>query len=1270
MPKKVISIVLALTIVISLFTIIPIHGSAATEYEAVGASGGSIGNCRWSYDDGTLTISGDGSMYEYYWNGWEKTIKDSVTTVIIEEGVTDIRARAFRKFNNLTEITIPKSVKQIGEDAFDYCDNLKNVFIADIDAWCKIKFITPDPEYDGTSPLIYANNLYCNNIPVTDVEIPDGVTEIAAFQFSFSSLESITIPDSVTSIGDYAFTRCYNLQEVEFSNSVATLGEGVFQNCANLEKISLPNSINSTGKYTFRYCYKLKSATLSNSMPRIEEDTFAFCDSLVSVTIPNSVSTIGKSAFFSCNNLREVIFGSGVTSIEDSAFAESESLSSIIIPDSVEYIGIHVFGCCKNLLSVALGNHVKSIGKQQFFECYNLREITIPDSVQTIGEKAFFECESLTTVRIGSGVRSIGKLAFDLCPKITNFYVTDTNSSFTSVDGNLYSKNQQSFIKYAAGKTEESFRVPDSVKYIERDAFRRCNLINLELPNNVSSIGEDAFWECKNLLSLTLPNSLTVIEKEVFYNCSNLKSVSFSNRITEIKSYAFYGCSNLRDVYFGGKFDKWNEIVIGTSNDNLLSANIHFIDSTKGVLRCKSQTVPEITIEFNDQWFADDSKDYNHNIAQMCSLVDLAGYQDESDLKSTLESLSFIVDNNYLNLHTGREDNGRDKVNYFIASKDIILSDGTNKLIFVGCIGSDDAQWNSDFDPDGKGSNTNYSDSQSLHRINHRGFNDAKNFVFEKLAEYFKRNAFDSDRTKLLITGHSRGAATANLISAELINGRKIDGQHTVKSENLFTYTYATPNNTTDQNRYDPKYDRIINIVNPTDFITKTMPSAWGWGRYGKTYTLPSKTNDNNYDNLKASMLDYYTILNYATSGETKFHDYPLGEFEVFSVVTTMTNSIWGLDSFYNIPHSLYGLMPMTPYSFFQNGLCPIVGGEGNKALAYTIVGSSLSPGKNNKLYRSITEYFLADQLNFEDAHKMVTYCAYMMGLSSSELLSYREGYLGSVNCPVDVEIYDMMTNELVGQITNNTVNEEIAAKANSVVMTVDGDEKQFWLPSNGYYDVKLIGNDTGTMDYSVKTINSDLGEISRSNYDNIPLEPNKTYTHNYDSYSIGSDYDRLTDEDWNDITANESFSAGEKQTYSVTIDVEGSGVATDSITVTSGDYVNVVAEPVGSYFLGWYNGDNLISQDIQYRFRPNQDTEITAKFSGLIGDTNLDGTIDILDVTAIQCYLAELETISDEQIALADTNGDGEIDIADATHLQMYLAEFDDIVLGKQPTV
>lgn len=236
--------------------------------------------------------------------------------------------------------------------------------------------------------------------------------------------------------------------------------------------------------------------------------------------------------------------------------------------------------------------------------------------------------------------------------------------------------------------------------------------------------------------------------------------------------------------------------------------------------------------------------------------------------------------------------------------------------------------------------------------------------------------------------------------------------------------------------------------------------------------------------------------------------------------------------------------------------------------------------------------------------------------------------------------------------------------------MSVDGDEKQFWLPSNGYYDVKLIGNDTGAMDYSVGTIDSDLGEINRSNYDNVPLEPNKTYTHNYDSYSIGSDYDRITDEDWNNITANESFSADEKQTYSVSIDVEGSGVATDSITVTSGDYVNVVAEPVGSYFLGWYNGDNLISQDIQYRFRPNQDTEITAKFSGLIGDTNLDGTIDILDVTAIQCYLAELETISDEQIALADTNGDGEIDIADATHLQMYLAEFDDIVLGKQPTV
>ena len=271
-----------------------------------------------------------------------------------------------------------------------------------------------------------------------------------------------------------------------------------------------------------------------------------------------------------------------------------------------------------------------------------------------------------------------------------------------------------------------------------------------------------------------------------------------------------------------------NSVLTATVSDcttATLNVNVVSKPITSGLVYLSDDAAP-IYSTFDSDWFLVDSSIYNHDIAGWCSLIDLAGYKTEPLFKQSLQSFGFDVDDNYLDLDTGR-----DEVNYFIASKDIDQNGKTYHLVFVGCIGSNKLQWNSDFDPDGRDSETTYSNSADLEKGNkHRGFNDAKNFILygnqkdaQGLLKYLSDKNYNERDTKILITGHSRGAATANLLSAELID----DGKSHVLPQNLFTYTFATPNNTTNPKRNYGKYCRIFNIVNPADFVTKAMPSAW-----------------------------------------------------------------------------------------------------------------------------------------------------------------------------------------------------------------------------------------------------------------------------------------------------------------------------------------------------------------------------------------------------------------------------------------------------------
>ena len=402
-----------------------------------------------------------------------------------------------------------------------------------------------DFEVDG----IYYNYLDGNNVKVTyrgnyynsydneyagEVIIPStvtyngttySVTSIGDYAFEDCSLASITIPNSVTSIGRGAFYYCRSLTSVTIGNSVKSIGNYAFYYCDDLTSVTIPNSVTSIGDDAFAFCSSLTSITIPNSVTSIGNSVFSGCSSLTSVTIPNSVTSIGNTAFSGCRSLTSVTIGNSVTSIGNSVFAGCSSLTSIVV-DSTNAIydsrdncnaiietatNILIAGCQNTIIP----NSVTSIGNSAFSHCTSLTSITIPNSVTSIGESAFSSCTSLTSVTIPNSVTSIGELAFYGCSSLTSVTI---GNSVTSIGG---------------------------------EAFRGCSsLTSVAIPESVTSIGSCAFWGCSSLTSVTIPNSVTSIGKSAFAYCRALTSITCeATTPPTVGESAFYDVSKSIPVY-------------------------------------------------------------------------------------------------------------------------------------------------------------------------------------------------------------------------------------------------------------------------------------------------------------------------------------------------------------------------------------------------------------------------------------------------------------------------------------------------------------------------------------------------------------------------------------------------------------------------------------------------------------------------------------------------------------------------------------------------
>ncbi len=378
-------------------------------------------------------------------------------------------------------------------------------------------------------------------------------------------ITSVIIPNSVITIGSYAFFDCDDLVTVTIPNSVTKIGEKAFYDCRSLTSVTIGNSRKSIsiGYEAFAHCFKLTSVTIGNSVTSIPERCFENCCGLTSVTIPNSVTEIGRDAFAGCTALTSITIPNSVTKIGIYAFFDCAGLTSVTIPESVTLIGDEAFGGCSGLTTVYCYINDPSVFKCQPF--VNNVTIRVPAESVDLYKTAWKE-----SIILGIG-ESADRLGKDLSFKIDGFYYK-VNKDGKSVslqgcyenkkmtgdliipetvtcDGLICKVTNIGFKAFYDCKSLISVDIPYSVTEIGSCAFMNCaSLTSVTISNSVTSIGDRAFSRCSSLTTVTIPNSMLEIGSEAFYLCSGLTSITIGNSLKSIGYNAFYMCDNLKIV--------------------------------------------------------------------------------------------------------------------------------------------------------------------------------------------------------------------------------------------------------------------------------------------------------------------------------------------------------------------------------------------------------------------------------------------------------------------------------------------------------------------------------------------------------------------------------------------------------------------------------------------------------------------------------------------------------------------------------------------------
>ena len=335
------------------------------------------------------------------------------------------------------------------------------------------------------------------------VVIEDGITAICPYAFQYSSkLETVTIPESVTSIGQYAF-KSSAIQKITLHDGITDIGIDAFADSL-LESVTIPAGVTELAAGVFRGCLRLERVTFHDKLERIGSYAFEGCESLTRIELPDSVET-ESYAFENCTGLKYVHLGKGE-----------------------RYLGATFRGCKA------------------------LEEIVIPDNIISVGDDAFSGCASLKSVYLGAGVEKIGKRAFEGCKNLQQFTLSPDNTTFTVDNGVLYSENGTVLYLFPNGFAGE-YHIPEGTLRIDARAAYQCHSITgLYFPGTVTEVGKEAFLFCKAVKTLSLSDGLTTIYHEAFRGLESLESLAIPQTVTLIENNAFSSCDGIKSLSFLG----------------------------------------------------------------------------------------------------------------------------------------------------------------------------------------------------------------------------------------------------------------------------------------------------------------------------------------------------------------------------------------------------------------------------------------------------------------------------------------------------------------------------------------------------------------------------------------------------------------------------------------------------------------------------------------------------------------------------------------------
>lgn len=1170
-------------------------------------------------------VSGGVEITKFNGKGPSVTIPQSING----RNVVSIGESAFRDNTTITSVEIPDTVLKIGDFAFEDCKYLSKVKLP-----------------SSLTTVGYYAFAYCSGI--TSITLPDTIKNLGHCTFTnCTRLTKINIPRCTKELGTYLFANCTSLPTVTIPNWVTTIGGSAFEN-SGIRSITIPESVTSISNGVFSGCDKLtsikvasgntkydsrndcnaiieskgasliagcKNTIIPDNVKSISFSAFNNCTGLTTIVIPGSVSSIGMEAFSGCSNLQSVSIPASVTTIGDMAFDQCTSLKSIKIPGKVTLLGNRTFMRCYSLTSVSLPASLVTIEDDVFQGCSELTSITIPGSVETIGRSAFGLCTSLYEVRLPKSLKSIDENAFDGCFSLQDVYYDGTKREFQAISIQGYNDDLlNANIHYSDEAPVEpdrnrveiySVTPQNGTRTAEHVDYGGWVNVNVSFSTHVpvKSVNKS-----KGALRIVEYDTNKVVYSSDSFTSFTVKKTSYGSVIslyattTGIKDNAKYyieideGLLSFENEYSYACVNK-DEWVF------TFGGRVWYLEENG---QARDELLPYV-FDVDNSYFLKSSYEYNYDLALIAYGITLSAFEAHNNSNYTKGYLnvqktfkSFGFENfAYNDWYTKRPT----PYSIGVSAATKTVSDGNKKytVIAVPIRGAGyEGEWAGNATVD-KG-------------MYHAGFKSAADQVVNFLREYIKNKNITGD-IKVVVTGYSRAAGTANVVASLLDDGALSDiSQANLTRENIYGFCFEPPAVTTKSDARSSKYHNIVSYINYQDFVPKLPSYVWDFKRFGKEYYFNDGTNTQSSQRLFSSFLENYRSISNTSYDPSQFvpvgGSYPNDKEYWLSCFMIQLSTCIDRNKYCNsvqgdlqdlLSGGLTYLAPdaMAYYNIKSNEVDAVKFMKAAFQIACHKLASSVV--SFTKLYAS-KGHIIGVKTGLENLVATFTNNGTIIAQEHYPLVNFawvltckdkNFYYDGSykymiINCPVDVRVFDSATGQLVGEIIDD---EAVDIEGSPVLAFVDANgQKVFILPHDESYDVKISATDSGKVNCCLLEGNASDGYTKRIDYLDIDVEAGDEISGAVEdgAYTLIKDGEDCTAEAQTDIVWNE-----------VVLDAEEYGTVIGSGSYMKNEFVIAHAIPdTGAEFDGWYDNDGiLISNEAEYRFRVDGDTEYTARF-------------------------------------------------------------------------